>query len=61
MAQPELFQDTFYKWLEANGVTFDWTNWEGAPKPPFRALIDLNALKVGVAELVGYLPSEDES
>lgn len=51
MAKPNLFDDKFYAWLEANGVTFTEEDWARA-QAPLKATIDLNKLKTGVAELI---------
>ena len=55
MANPELFADTFYDWLQANGVVL--TNIKATP---FEATIDLNKLKFGVAELIAQYGGSDD-
>jgi hypothetical protein len=55
VAEPELFENEFHVWLGANGV--HWVDkdqpvqWPPHPSP-FDAIIDLNALKVGVFQLI---------
>jgi hypothetical protein len=44
---PELFEDDFHVWLQVNGVIF--TDYKDSP---FKAMIDLNKLKMGIAELL---------
>lgn len=50
MPQPDLFENVFHAWLEANGVKFD----ESMTAPPFHCTIDLNALKLGFIELLAF-------
>ena len=44
----EVFTGALYEWLELNGVTFA----DPIDSAPFTAVIDLNRLKVGMAELI---------
>lgn len=44
----EMFTNALYLWLELNGVTF--ASPVGAP--PFQVTVDLNKLKIGMAELI---------
>ncbi|HEX3958065.1 MAG TPA: hypothetical protein VHZ03_15735 [Trebonia sp.] len=48
MVREDLFINTFYAWLEANGVTFT----EPMTAPPFAARIDLTQLKIAVIDLI---------
>jgi hypothetical protein len=48
VTRAELFMHAFSEWLEVNGVEFT----EPFDVAPFAARVDLNALKIGIAQLV---------
>lgn len=54
--RPDLFNDNFVQWLEANGVEILAT----PDAPPFDAKIDLSKVKRGVSELLLLNEPEEE-
>ena len=57
MPLPELFDNTFCAWLEANGVTF--ADGTGSFETPFTCTIDPNTLKIGIGELINVYTTHE--